>query len=91
MNNLKTSLWTKDFIIYSITSFLTALVFFLLIITIPVYAIEEFKASQSFAGLAAGIFIIGALISRLFAGRYIETIGRKKSYKKQLFYAGLKH
>lgn len=46
--------------------------------TLAVYAIEQFSASESMAGLAASIFVIGAVFSRLFTGRFIETIGRKK-------------
>ncbi len=46
--------------------------------TMTVYAVEQFGASQSKAGLASSIFIIGALFSRLLAGKYIEVIGRKK-------------
>ena len=44
-----------------------------------VYAVNEFNASISQAGLVTGIFIIGTLIGRLFIGRSIESIGRKKT------------
>lgn len=74
----QTKLWTKDFIILSSTSFFISLVYFLLMTTLAVYAIGQFNASESMAGLAASIFVIGAVCSRLFTGRYIETIGRKK-------------
>ena len=43
-----------------------------------VYAVQEFDASTSVAGLVAGIFIIGEIISRFFIGMKIDTIGRKK-------------
>ena len=82
MNQSK--LWTKDFIIMSISTFFGGLTFYLLITTLTVYAIEEFNASQSMAGLASSIFVMGALVSRLFAGKYIEIIGRK-----QMLYGGL--
>ena len=82
MNQSK--LWTKDFIIMSISTFFGGLTFYLLITTLTVYAIEEFNASQSMAGLASSIFVVGALVSRLFAGKYIEIIGRKK-----MLYGGL--
>lgn len=42
-----------------------------------VYAAEEFNASASESGLVVGIFIVGALIGRLFIGRYIEKFGQK--------------
>ena len=74
----QSKLWTKDFIIMSSTSFFISLVYFLLMTTLAVYAIQQFSASESMAGLAASIFVIGAVFSRLFTGRYIETIGRKK-------------
>lgn len=43
-----------------------------------VYAMQEFDASTSVAGLVAGIFIIGEIIARFYIGRKIEKIGRKK-------------
>lgn len=74
----KENLWTKDFIITCSINFMVTLIFFLLMVTMSAFAIENFNASTSEAGLVAGIFIIGALIGRLFAGRFIENIGRKK-------------
>ena len=68
----------------SASTFFGSLTFYLLITTLTVYAIEEFNASQSMAGLASSIFVVGALVSRIFAGKYIEIIGRKK-----MLYGGL--
>jgi len=68
----------------SSTSFFIALVYFLLVTTLAVYAIQQFNASESMAGLAASIFVIGAVFSRLFTGKYMEIIGRKK-----VLFAGL--
>ncbi|MBY0098538.1 MFS transporter [Mesobacillus maritimus] len=75
----KPKLWTKDFIIVSGINFLLTLVFYLLIVIIGVYAVEEFQATTSQAGLVTGIFIVGALIGRLLIGRSIDSIGRKKT------------
>ena len=47
-------------------------------VTMAVYAMQEFDASTSVAGLVAGIFIIGEIISRFYIGGKIERIGRKK-------------
>lgn len=74
----KARLWTRDFIIMSATTFFIALIFYLLMTTMAMYAIQQFNASSSQAGLAAGIFVIGALVGRLLAGRYMELIGRKR-------------
>lgn len=72
-------LWTKDFIIVSGINFLINLVFYLLIVIIGEYAVNQFHASTSQAGLVTGIFIIGSLIGRLFTGRFIESLGRRKT------------
>lgn len=79
MSQLKPKLWTKDFMIVSSINFFLTLVFYLLMVTIAVYAVEEFHASTSEAGLVTGIFIIGTLIGRLFIGRQIDAIGRRKA------------
>ncbi|WP_138419619.1 MFS transporter [Aquibacillus sediminis] len=82
MNQSK--LWTKDFIIMFVSTLFVSLTFFLLMTTLTEYAVEEFNASQSMAGLVSSIFIVGALVARLFAGKYIEIVGRKK-----MLYGGL--
>ncbi|WP_338449862.1 MFS transporter [Niallia oryzisoli] len=74
----KPKLWTKDFIIVSGANFLLTLVFYLLIVIIGIYAVNEYHASTSEAGLVTGIFIVGALIGRLLVGRIIDVIGRKR-------------
>jgi len=74
----KEKLWTKDFITVSVINFLVFLTYFLLLVTIASYAVDKFQASASMAGLVAGVFIIGALIGRLGAGRVIEDAGSKK-------------
>ena len=78
MQQPKPILWTKDFIIVSAMNFFFTLIFFLLMVTIAVYAVDEFQASTSEAGLVSGIFIIGVLLGRLGAGRFIEQVGTKR-------------
>lgn len=74
----KSKLWTKDFIIITVTSFLVMLTFYLLMTTLTLYAIDQFHASQTAAGFAASIFVIGSLLLRIVSGKYIDVIGRKK-------------
>lgn len=78
MNTTKPKLWTKNFIILSFVNFFLTLIFFLLNATIALYAVNEFNASTSQAGLVAGIFIIGALIGRLFTSPIMNKIGQKR-------------
>lgn len=74
----KTNLWTKDFIILSLVNFFLTLIFFLLNVTIALYAVNEFNASTGQAGLVVGSFIIGSLIGRLFTGPIMNKIGQKQ-------------
>lgn len=80
-------MWTRDFLIDSITNLFIYLVYYLFIVTIAVYAENNLQASPSQAGLASGIFILGTLVARIFAGRAIDRVGRKKTlYIGLIFY-----
>ncbi|MFC4410136.1 MFS transporter [Chungangia koreensis] len=75
----KEQLWTKNFLTVSAINFFLTLVFYLLMVTIALYAVAEYDASTSEAGLVTGIFIIGTLIGRLGIGRYMDRIGRMRT------------
>lgn len=78
MKSNKPKLWTKDFIIVSSTNFFIFLVFYVLMVTLTVYTMDHFHTSQSLAGLASSIFVLGAVLIRPIAGKTIDSIGRKK-------------
>ena len=78
-------LWTRNFVVISLASFFVAMVFYLLMTTMALFSVQEFQANQSQAGLASGVFVVGALGFRLLVGRYIELIGRKKVVYGSLF------
>lgn len=71
-------LWTKNFSIIFLVNFFVAINFFLLMVVISTFALDNFHSSPSTAGFASSIFVIGSLIARLFCGKWIEGIGRKK-------------
>ena len=71
-------LWNKNFIIVCLSNFFLYLIFYLLFTTVAVYASDNLNANTSQAGLATGIFIIGVLIARLLAGRFVDQVGAKK-------------
>lgn len=78
MSHTKDKLWTKDFIIVSLMNFIVILIFYLLMVTIASFAKNEYDATTSQAGLATGIYIVGTLVGRLFAGRVINNVGARK-------------
>ena len=74
----KPQLWTKDFILISLNNFFTHIVFYILMVTIALYVTKEFDTSPSMAGLSIGIFVLASLVARIFAGKYMDRIGRKR-------------
>ncbi|SOB92831.1 predicted MFS family arabinose efflux permease [Ureibacillus xyleni] len=71
-------LWTKNFMIICGINLFTHIVFYSLLATISQYVIGHFGRSQSEAGLAVGIYVIMAVFARLFAGKLVDVLGRKK-------------
>lgn len=74
----KPKLWTKDFIMVSTSNFLLFIAFYMLLVTLTMYSIEQFQASNSAAGLASSIFVLGAVLVRPIAGKVIATVGKKR-------------
>lgn len=74
----KERLWTKDFLIVFGVNFLLFLCFYLLVVIIPSYAIDEFHVKDGVAALGSSIFVIGGLIGRIAAGSLMEYVGRKR-------------
>ncbi|WP_244977592.1 MFS transporter [Eggerthella guodeyinii] len=59
-------------------NFLVMLNYYGLMVVVADYAMKTYDAAASTAGLAASIFVIGALIARLFSGRIMDRVGRKR-------------
>lgn len=62
----------------SVINFNLMLIFYLLMVTMASFAVKEYHASVSQAGLVSGIYIVGALIGRVVTGRIIQKVGTKK-------------
>lgn len=81
----KQPLWTKDFIYLWMANFLMAGSFYLILPTLPVYAEGYLKLNNADIGYIIGFFTITALIMRLIAGHFVDTLGRKIVYLPALF------
>lgn len=75
--SLNEKLWTKDFILITLINFLMYIIHYALIVTITIFTIEKYQASEGMGGLAAGIFIIGMVLGRLYGGKYIDNLQPK--------------
>jgi MFS family permease len=73
----KPQLWTKNFLSVCASNFFVFLVFYLLFVTMPIYAIEEIGVEEGKAGLIITIFLLAAILIRPFTGQWVESIGRR--------------
>lgn len=79
MNPSKTAkLWTKDFVFGTLVNFALMVNYYSLMVVITDFSMKTHGAPASAAGLAASIFIIGALIARIIVGSVMDRIGRKR-------------
>lgn len=74
----KPKLWTKNFISISLSNFFLFLTFYILLVTLPIFALKEFHSSATQAGLMTTVFLLSAIISRPLAGQWLEKVGNKK-------------
>lgn len=75
---MKARLWTKDYGLALVVSFFLSMVFYMLMTSMALYAAREFGAGELLSGLAASIFVMGAVIARLFAGVLVDRLGRRR-------------
>lgn len=78
-------MWSRDLVFDIGVNFLIYSVHFLLMLWSATYVLSEWHVSLEMAGLASGIFIIGALLARIPAGRYIDFIGRRRLFCASVF------
>jgi MFS family permease len=77
MQSHQPKLWTKNFISVSVSNFFLFMTFYFLLVTMPVYVLNELDGKESEAGLVTTVFLLSAIIIRPIAGRWIEKIGAR--------------
>lgn len=70
-------LWTRGYLVATLASFVNACNFYLLTVITSKYSLEHFQTDSGVAGMVTGLFVIGAIISRLFTGRLLGLWGYK--------------
>ncbi|QGU00659.1 hypothetical protein SYNTR_2065 [Candidatus Syntrophocurvum alkaliphilum] len=73
---MSSKLWTKDFVLITLSNFFLFVSFQMLLPTLPIYA-QSLGGGEIVAGLIIGIFTISALVSRVYSGSIIDLKGRK--------------
>ncbi|MFC7442907.1 MFS transporter [Laceyella putida] len=75
---MRTKLWTKDFILICLANFFLFAGFFVLLSTLPVYAVDELKAQEGQVGLIVGMFTIASVLMRPYGGLLVDQLDRRK-------------
>ncbi len=73
----KETLFSRNFILTSLSSFTLFSSFYFLLITLPIY-IKKIGGTDSEIGFIIGVFTISAVFLRPFIGQEVDRIGRKK-------------
>ena len=73
-------LWTKDYISVCLTTFFMFLNYYYLLVTIPIYLIQDLQGNTAQAGILVAVFYVAAILIRPIAGKWIESYGIKKIF-----------
>ena len=71
-------LFNSGFITITTINFIVFLIYYCFVVITAKFATSELGATAAQAGFAAGIYIIGTLVARLYIGKKLELIGRKQ-------------
>ncbi len=71
-------IWTKSFISIFCTNLSIFIVFYGLVATLPLYALDVLSRSDEEAGLLMSIFLLSAIIVRPFTGKLLDIFGKRK-------------
>ncbi len=80
MNDNNDTIWTKDFILLWVSNLFLAVGFFLLLPTLPDYALKILKANKGEIGTLFGVFTISAVMVRPVVGYLLDSINRRIIY-----------
>ncbi|MFT4415846.1 MFS transporter [Fredinandcohnia humi] len=76
----KQKLWTRNFINISLSNFFVFITFYYLLVSLPLYTISDLGGNELEAGLMVTVFLLSAIIIRPFAGQWLNTIGKRKTF-----------
>jgi MFS family permease len=73
----KEKLFTKNFVLTSLSTVTIFTSFYFLLVTLPQYILDELQGTESQIGLIIGVFTITAVLLRPFLGQEVDRRGRK--------------
>lgn len=70
-------LFTRDFLLLCLSSFLFSMSMFLLFAVLPLFVVQELHGAKSQVGLIMGAFAVSAVLARPGSGRIVDVWSRK--------------
>ncbi|MED4585350.1 MFS transporter [Brevibacillus choshinensis] len=77
MGEQREKLWSKDFVLITVSNLFLFLIVQMQLPTFPTYAKETYLANDFVAGLTASFFALGAIVARIFTGELLKTKNSK--------------
>jgi MFS family permease len=74
----KSALWTRDFVLLALANLCLFFSFQMLIPTLPAF-VTDMGGDELQVGMVISVFTISAVLTRPFAGRSLDTAGRRKT------------
>jgi MFS family permease len=71
------ALFTRDFLLVCLSTFLFSGSMFLLFAVLPLFVVQELRGAESQVGMIMGAFAVSAVLSRPLSGRLVDTWSRK--------------
>ncbi|QWU16750.1 MFS transporter [Paenibacillus sophorae] len=70
-------LWNRHFLTICCSSFFIFMTFYILMVTLPAFVLEDLHGSKQNIGLVTTLFVIAAVIIRPLTGRWLDEVNRK--------------
>ena len=71
------ALFTRDFLLVCLSTFLFSGSMFLLFAVLPFFVVQDLHGAESQVGMIMGAFAVSAVLSRPLSGRLVDTWSRK--------------
>ncbi|MGE5425129.1 MAG: MFS transporter [Syntrophothermus sp.] len=83
------SIWSRNFILLTLSNFLMCSAYYSLISTLPLFVSGVLKANHSIVGLVLASYAVAAIVVRPFCGFGLDYFGRKTIFILSLLVYGL--
>lgn len=77
MTSKSDKLWSRDFVLFTVSTVVLWLSFYFLLPTLPIYVVQVLGGSQKDVGLLSAVLTFSALITRPLAGFAVDRWGRR--------------